>query len=431
MTLRRFAFVLFPALALSLAPPAAAQCFLGDDGFDLGCCTPPAPNLPFFPPTTVMADYGALTGCQQLFVIPPFPVQFGAPTFVLCDIALISVNIPLAPGHTISGFLVAKYSRTWMDFSSPVLGQVYRFLVNGDLLCSGGGSTACTTIFPRCAPVNSVVHFDGHIDYSCDPFNPNTFIASFSLNHLQGCVSHAPWSCVPMTGAAGHDEASYHIVGPAPFIFGPGVAPQGAVASESVRSSFFRLLPNFVYSCVSEQKIPNVVGGGLLLTQTSPNCSCAVLDQCSGSPIPCLAPTQCFVEQNLQGMVCCPGPTGFFQSQPFANTPISNTGLLAQSLGSWGGGTLYPGVAHLTVYFGVLNYIDPCAQANWGIHAVVGVGVDGTFLAPYNTSTTCATPIAFGQTTIDLQNVLPINNPNLFPGYGCLSVPDVIWNLTL
>src|SRR5262245_9036691 len=39
-------------LAALLAVPAAGQlipCFLGDDGFNVGCCATPNPNLPNFP----------------------------------------------------------------------------------------------------------------------------------------------------------------------------------------------------------------------------------------------------------------------------------------------------------------------------------------------------------------------------------------------
>src|SRR5688572_30645399 len=173
---------------LAFAPAGIGQCMLPtDDGFDTGCCGPVAPALPIFPPVTVSAEYGVLVGCQQQFVVPPFQVQFGAPTFVLCDVALISVNIQL-PGNNISGFLVGKYSRSWGDLSTPVFGQVWRFLVNGDLLCTSGTPiTPCTTILPRCAALNIPVHFDGHIDYACDPFIPGGGISvSFSLNHIQG-----------------------------------------------------------------------------------------------------------------------------------------------------------------------------------------------------------------------------------------------------
>jgi hypothetical protein len=422
------------ALLISVGPAASGQCMLPtDDGFDTGCCGPVAPVLPAFPPVTMSADYGALVGCQQLFVVPPFQVQFGAPTFVLCDVALINVFIQLTPSDTISGFLVAKYSRTWGDLSTPVFGQVWRFLVNGDLTCASTNPiTPCTTVLPRCAALNPQVHFDGHIDYACDPFLPNSYAVSFSLNHLQGCISHAPWSCISLTGPGAHVEASYHIVGPAPFNFAATApAPQGPLVGEAVRSTLFRLWPTFQYQCMAEAKVPMIVGGSSLFTTTPPNCSCAVIDQCTSAPIPCLAPTQCYVEQFLQGFVCCPGPTNPFQSFPIANTPISNSGLLAQSIGSWGGGLLYPGSGSLTIYFGVLTYTDVCAQANWGVHAVVGCGVSNVFGSQFNTTPPCTGAVPFGTAFIDLQNALPLNNVFLPPGYGCLSVPDVVWNLTL
>jgi hypothetical protein len=320
-----------------------------------------------------------------------------------------------------------------MDLNSPVLGQVWRFLVNGDLTCSAtGGIALCSTIFPRCAALSIPVHFDGHIDYSCDPFIPGGLSISYSLNHLQGCISHAPWSCVPLGGTPGHAEYSYHIVGPAPFTFMPTPAPQGAIIAESVRSSYFRMVGGFQYQCYGEAEVPNIVGAGFIVS-TPPHCGCGVLDQCTGGPINCLVPTaNCYAEQLIQGIVCCPLPTSPFGGVPISNTPIPTTGFLSQSIGSWGGGGLYPGLGNLTIYFGVLSYQDPCAKANWNVHATVGVGVSNVFGQHFNTTPpTCGPPAQFGNAFIDLQNVLLLNSAFLPPGYGCASAADVVWNLTL
>ena len=112
--------------------------------------------------------------------------------------------------------------------------------------------------------------------------------------------------------------------------------------------------------------------------------------------------------------------------------PIANTGFRAQSLGSWSGGFLYPANASLSIYWGVLTYNDPCAVANWNIHAVTGVGVTGTFGQPFNSSSSSCGPPPFSATTfIDLQNCLLVSNPNLFQGYGSLSAADVVWSLDL
>jgi hypothetical protein len=425
--------LLMLGLVLAITGPGFGQCFPGDDGFDTGCCAPVAPNLPAFPPLTVTSEYGALLGCHPTFVVAPFPVQLSAPTFVLCDIALINVNAQITASENVSGMLIAKYSRTWMDYSSPIAGQVWRFLVNGDLTCSSSNPiTPCGTILPRCAALGNPVHFDGHIDYSCDPLNYPNKVASFSLNHIQGCISHAPWSAVPLAGTVGHNEVSYHIVGPAPFSFGTGfAAPQGLMAGEAVRSSYLRLIGGFVYQCGSEAKEANIPGTGFILTATPTHCGCPAAPACPGVPVLCTTPPGgCFAEQTIQGLTCCPTPSNPYAGFPLGGTPISNTGFLSQTIGTWGSGAGYPYGGNLTIYFGVMGYTDPCAKANWNLNAVVGAGVSNVFGQPFNT-TTCGPPAGFTQTFIDLQNVLLLSSPFLPQGYGSLSAADLVWNIDL
>lgn len=420
-------------LVLLLASVLPAQCFSGDDGFDAACCTLPAPVLPAFNAVTVLSEYGALLACHQTFAIPPFPVTFSAPWFAQCDYAIINVNAQLGGGVSLSGMLLAKYSRTWQDFSSPVLGQVYRFLVNGDLAwTSGTPVTPCTTILPRCAAVNPTIHFDGHIDYSCDPFNPFQFTLSFSLNHLQGCLSHAPWSCTPLPPLVNHDEVSYHLVGPAPFTFGTGFqAPQGAITGEAVRTSYLRLAGGFSYACNTEAKTANIPGNGFILTTQAPHCGCLMIDQCSSMPLLCMTPPGgCYAQQQIFGTTCCPMPTNVFQGLPIGGTPVNQTGFLSQTVGSWGPGPGYPYNGNLTTYFGVLTYNDPCGLANWGVHAVVGVCTSNVFGQPFNTNA-CGAPVGFTTAYLDLQNCLVVSNPILPPGYGCVSGCDIVWNIDL
>ena len=136
---------------------------------------------------------------------------------------------------------------------------------------------------------------------------------------------------MPLGGIPGHDEWSYHIVGPAPFTFNPAPLPQGSITSESVRSSYLRLIGGFQYQCRAEARIPNIVGANTLITQTPLTCGCAVIDQCTSAPA-CPAPVVgCYAEQFIQGVVCCPTPGNTFQGLPLGGTPISNTGFRAQS----------------------------------------------------------------------------------------------------
>ena len=438
MTTRRALVPLFLALGLVLASPSAApaQCFAAvDDGFDTGCCGPVAPNLPVFPSILTTGDYGALLGCHQTFVIPPFPVFFSAPQFITCDYALINVFVQLTASETIQGFLAAKYVRTWADFSTPVLGQVYRFLVNGDLSCTSTNPiTPCTTILPRCAALNLPVHFDGHIDYSCDFTVPGGQVTcSYSLNHIQGCITHAPWSAVPLGGIPGHDEWSYHIVGPAPFTFNPAPLPQGSITSESVRSSFLRMIGGFQYQCHAEARIPNVVGANTLITQTplhvrlrrdrpvherarlprsgrraaTPSSS----SRASSAARPRERRSRAFRSAALRSRTRASAPRASGAGRADSSTPRN---------------------ASLSIYFGVLTYNDPCAVANWNVHAVIGVGVAGTFGQPFNnSSSSCGPPPFIATTFIDLQNCLLLSSAFLPPGYGSLSAADVVWSLDL
>jgi hypothetical protein len=154
--------------ALVVSSAALGQCpgVFGDDGFDTGCCTAPAPNLPVFPSLTMAADWAEFMGCgvqnQNTCLL-----VLGQPAMVFCDYALINVFVSFPGGETISGQLAAKFARTFKQLPNAS-GQVWRFLVNGDLTCLPNGSTGygCTSPLPRCAfPLpNAPIHFDGHVD---------------------------------------------------------------------------------------------------------------------------------------------------------------------------------------------------------------------------------------------------------------------------
>jgi hypothetical protein len=278
------------------------------------------------------------------------------------------------------------------------------------------------------------VHWDGQIDYVCDPTVTGGYRVVFSLNHMQGCISHAQWSCVPLGTPVDHIELSYHLVGPAPFTFGTGGAePQGALVTDSIRSTLVRFFPNFQYQCVSETKIPNIPGTGFLTTQADGGSLCASVNQCNNNLI--FTPTPgCYQHQALNGVGCCNGSLSPFQSVPINGTPIAPTGLVTFKVGTYPANNFltYPSNGALTTYFGVVTYNDQCGLANFGIHAVVGVGVRNVFGQLFNSSAPplCGPVTQFSTVFIDLQNVLPLNNlPFLFPGYGCLAVPDVVWSL--
>src|SRR5688572_25311011 len=99
-------------LLLVLTASAGAQnpCPVGDDGFDSPCCQQALPAaVPAFPQLTVPADWAMIVGCFPNTTAAT--VQLSAPSWVLCDYAVINVFAVLANGDVISGVLAAKYAR--------------------------------------------------------------------------------------------------------------------------------------------------------------------------------------------------------------------------------------------------------------------------------------------------------------------------------
>jgi hypothetical protein len=433
---RRF---LLPVLLVSIAIGSAAHaqgCAGTDDGFDTagGCCTPfITPTLPTFPSVTMNADWAELRKCgptsQQTVA-----VTLTAPTMVLCDYATLQVIVAFPGGETITGLLAAKYVRTFLDLTTPA-SQVWRFLVNGDLTCSPlATSTPCTTPLPRCSFVpGQSVHFDGHIDYQCIP---GTVLGSvsFSLSHHSGCLSHAPWSCVPMTGVLAHSESSYHLVGPAPFVFAaPSPIPNAPMVSDATRTSFLTFVPALTYVCLSEQKV-GPIGTVVGTAAGCASAACNLAVGCSTGPCTTANPS-CYEDVALNFSTCCNGAIWApHVTVPIAGTPIQATGMFGIRLGSWGALPQYPANVDLRVYFGAIQgpQAAGCPPINSPINAAVGVATGNMAGQPYTLNPTCLPAAGACHTFMDLANVLPLNNlPALNPGYGCLAASDIVWSFNL
>ncbi len=412
-------------VSLALATSLSAQlipCVLGDDGFNLGCCNIPQPNLPPLPPSQFQANYGAFNNCG-LLAQQVAGVTITAPAYFQCDYAIANMTATMAPGVTITGPLLMKYARTWteIDPGTGMAAQVWRFLLNTDATYIAAGPVGALFPVPVSAqpPLSLPVHFNGHVDYICNPTAvAPTRLLTFSLNHLPACISHAPWSARPLPVGAVPAAASYHLVGPMPFVFGPFAEPQGPVVEESLRTSRFNLAP-FNYQCVTEA---SVIQGNLN----------TVLQNCLCAPIaPVVGPWK---HQNLNLSVCCgPVATGA-SSIPVPGTPIAPTGFVAMTLGTFPSPvTTVPG-RNLTIYFGVVQYADPCNAANWPIHVVCGVAtsqVPGRIF-PGPVAAACAPFFAAPLNTfLDLQNSLPITGGPLVPGYGALFGSDLVMNLNI
>jgi hypothetical protein len=411
------------ALGAILAVAAAGQgCPFGDDGFSTGCCQPVQPNLPQFPPSQMAASWGCINSCA------PTQLQAGvtlsAPQMFFCDYAVITVTATLSSGHTIAGPLLAKYARTWSEAGPTGLPhQMWRFLLNGDLAIIGPAVAGAICPVPPCglAPIGLPVHFEGHIDYACSPNTAGGWAAAFSLSHWIGCISHAPWSTVPIGGAAAHPSTSYHLVGPAPFAFAPVPEPQGPLIGDALRESRLNWTP-FNYSCMGEAEIPQ---GNLVTVNTDCICTPA---------LPLVGP---YKHQNLNGFACCNGVVQPFSSIPLPGTPLP-TGFLARTLGTWGAATAFPGPRALTIYMGVLQYsgICPTPGPNIPFQVVAGVGTSGIpgQIFPPMVPSCPVVPVPVSMAFIDLQNILilpPAAGPVPGPGYGSLFASTKVWNLNV
>lgn len=407
---------------ISIAPAQInLLCTTGDDGFNVGCCNIPQVNLPNIPGMSSTATHGCLQDCA-LEAQHDLTIQLGAPNFVVCDIALIPITIspagPGAPGY--SGTLFAKYSRTFMVVDAAGVGhQTWRFIVNGELARMPGAGVAPCPIPASASATGGSVHWWGSIDYQCrnistPPFPPFAqWRYRLDLTHAPGCLQHGPWSAYPLTGAAAHNDRSFHVVAPGNFTFAPVPEPQGATDTEAVRSSRFD--PATGYACLGEA--PVVPGPASGLFTQSQNCLCS----------PMLTAPSLWKHQYLGGVVQCAGALVPFSAVPLQGTPFP-TGFVSLTLGFWnttGGGHFSTGM-ELVVHWGVLQYQSVCAM-NFQYHIVSGVSTTGV---PVSIFGGVATPPVYNTAT-DLANHLSFNFAPGFalPTFGNTAWSDTVWNL--
>lgn len=388
--------------ALALLPsisPAQLPCQFGDDGFGGPCCDDPHPNLPDFPEVSDTGVYACYRECDPSDRYE-VRVDIGRPEFFLCDQAIIEMRVqPTTPGGpTISGRMIAKYSRTWISIGNGNV-QVWRFLLNGDWDYGPVGALGCPA-----PPHANPTHVTGSIDYAC---NPNSPVPStrfrLDLSHLPGCISHGAFSARPLGGATGHRDRSYHLVAPANFNFGSVNDIQGDFRDDAVRSSPTGSCFPQTYRCLNESEIRE----GTLRSDFK-NCLCVNLN---GGP---------WAHQTLRGEVVCNNATSTFESVANFDGVIP-TGLAGLRLGSWIG-PAWPGDVELTVYVGYLRYADVCgAAADLDPHRVCGVGTSGDpgyLLGP--------SPVfVVHENFIDLEDNLVPNTANPIPVPGPLPTPCV------
>jgi len=131
-----------------------------------------------------------------------------------------------------SGSFNVMYSRTWYEGNSATPTQVWRYLVNGDMIPASLAAGPCAV--PPCSTgSNARVRFSGYIDYAVDCL---TGVRSNAWMITHGCdaVDHAPG--YPRAGVF-HPDRYYTFVGPS-VGFVPGIVPTieaGVATQESVR----------------------------------------------------------------------------------------------------------------------------------------------------------------------------------------------------
>jgi hypothetical protein len=417
--LKLFLCVWFVSLSAFAQPPCPVPPM--DDNFNMGCCLPPLPNLPAPGPVTMTANYGVITGCAATYTAT-CQITFGAPLWLLCDAAYIPVTVSGLPNvANFATFVFAKYVRTWEETESSGLPvNVYRLLINGDFFFSG--NTAClpgTCTPPVCAaPYGLPAHMVGHIDYTCDTTNSAGMIAAFSLTHLPGVIQHGPFSTNSIP-ALSTGTTSYHLVGPAPFSFAPTPVPQGALTGDSARHSTLFVQP-FNYFCHNET---DVFLGGSLITA---NVNC--LGTASGTPR--------YHHQFFTANYQCNLPVSF-QSIPIPGTPIAATGMLGLNLGQYNSGGVFPGQRSLVVNFGVVwNQNFSCSPVLFPIQVLTGVTTTSTIPGRPFGGIPGTPPPPPATTFADFQNCLPLSlwpsgGGLPVPGYGGLSLPDLVMSVNL
>lgn len=402
---------------LSFAQPGA--CVFGDDGFNSGCCQPVTPNLPTFPAITVAGKHGCVLNCN-LEQEDGVSIQLGAPNFITCDLAAIDVTISpntlTGPGYF--GVIIAKYSRTWIEQTPISIAprQVWRFMINSDLVAAAFTYGAPCPMPPSAyvGPAINLVHFWGSLDYACDfdPVIPGTsFSVRMDLNHLPGCVQHAPWSARPLSAPFYQLERSYHFVAPADFTFAPVPVPQGNLVGEATRES---ILSATGYQCFGESRVAQ---GDI--ASVSSECLCQ----------PSIAGG--WVNQTLNATAFCGATPVPIVSVPIPGTPMPN-GLKTFGLGFYtpSASQPYPGQRDLSIYFGVLQTPTICAP-NFPYHIVTGVATSGQPGELFGG----VTPGVPMNTFIDFVNhksATPTSTPSGSPpSFGALSYGDMVWNFNM
>ncbi|MBI3844175.1 MAG: hypothetical protein HY292_05990 [Planctomycetes bacterium] len=356
------------AVAGALSAFAQPVCF-GPDGLDgstTTCCTPANVNLPAFPIIqSQQSKYMCFLNCNTQLnanvcatIGPPAPAQAGGA--LVCGIYTIRFTFRTCGGAATvlwSGTMRAQYSRTWVVSTVPGTVpdvQVWRFLLNGDLVPSTSLPTGNPSVFAPCMPAfGNKMHVWGYIDYAgtCIASGP-TFSVAWALNH--GCDSSAHGATSTRPGAF-HASRSYTWVGPsAGFVIDPvnTTFSNGTAApnQDSIRKNRWTAIPS-ICSFREPLQISSVIPQGAL-------CPCGA------------GGTQ--YDRSIFRVV---GQCGTNVSAGFA-FPIP---FIQKRIGRWTSATAYPGLQELVLDEGYVSYQDGCTATTLTQY-LQGVETIGGFL---------------------------------------------------
>jgi hypothetical protein len=324
---------------LALSPALHAQCPL-PDGLDGGpCCATTAVKLPPFPKFTQKSLGICWLDCK-IDQVKSYNARWTQPMPVFYSsnpaCAWFNARLQLYVGVTLhwQGALNFTYSRTWFESAPTTRYQVWRFLLNGDLLpTAAAGLPPCPV--PKCAPLNgNRVRFTGYIDYALD-CTTGAFSFAWMLTHVCDFIDHDP--AFPRGGAF-HPDRAYTFVGPGVgFVPGP-VQPieTGPMTFEALRK-FDVPPPGTVgpVNCAFEEKLANGSINPLQqLCLCSPNGTTAQW-------------SQAFLQAN--------GGCG-----SFAQTIPGTVSFLSMGIGAWTNPNVYPGPQPLRWNFGFYDTFDAC-----------------------------------------------------------------------
>jgi hypothetical protein len=417
----RVALAVIVVLGATRATYAQGVPCFGDDGFSVpgACCTPVTPNLPTFPQVVIPTAGCCFQDCNPVFQWQN-QIALGNPMPIFCDLYIAPLTIFSAVTPTQTGVLVMKYARTWMEFDPVSVRQIWRFLVNIDLVYQPTTAALVPCPVPPCGASTGLglpVHFIGSVDYAFD-CSTGTFSAAINLTHLCEQYMHAPGTQRPVPAPFSHPDHIYSFAGPTPFIFGPTPPLAGPVIADAQRSTVANFFSAFSWTCLSETP---VFGGNIM--PTTQRCQCTT-SATPGLPL--------FTDYQMGFGYGCSSASGQVFT-PIPLPPAFPTGILSFSIGRYAlpFGT-YPGPEEVQLWLGVVAAPDPCPSGlALPFHIVYGVSTQGG-----NFGQLFPDPSGVTVTTnhfLDLANMNVVNTtvaPNgLVLGIGALFVSTQVWSL--